>query len=97
MKVFHYFLKTSSPVEDMMQDDEDVMIGEIPLTPSPSQNPAMSHTFAMPESTSPAMDATFYYVLCTMSLMAAAFGNFLIVSKVSLIHTYSKCVKYELV
>ena len=41
---------------------------------------AGSNPFAMPEGTSPAMDATFYYVLCTMSLVAAAFGNFLIVS-----------------
>ena len=72
------------------------MIGEVPLTPSMSHNPAMSHTFAMPESTSPAMDATFYYVLCTMSLMAAAFGNFLIVSWLSLHIDFSKDI-YALV
>jgi hypothetical protein len=42
---------------------------------------ATTATFAMPESTSPAMDATFYYVLATMSLVAAAFGNFLLVSR----------------
>ena len=33
-----------------------------------------------PEATSPALDATFYYVLCTMVLLAAVFGNFLLVS-----------------
>ena len=32
-----------------------------------------------PEATSPALDATFYYVLCTMILLAAVFGNFLLV------------------
>ena len=32
-----------------------------------------------PEATSPALDATFYYVLCTMVLLAAVFGNFLLV------------------
>ena len=35
-----------------------------------------------PEATSPALDATFYYVLCTMVLLAAVFGNFLLVSTV---------------
>jgi hypothetical protein len=67
----------------LQEDDDDAMLGEIPLV---SQNPSISHTFALPESTSPAMDATFYYVLCTMSLMAAAFGNFLIVSLSSVAH-----------
>ena len=57
-------------------DDSSAMIGEIPLTPSGHA----SHMFEMPEAVGPAMDATFYYVLCTMSLIAAAFGNFLIVS-----------------
>ena len=32
-----------------------------------------------PEATSPALDATFYYVLCTMVLLAAVFGNFILV------------------
>ena len=45
--------------------------------------PLPTTTFAMPESTSPAMDATFYYVLVTMSLVA--FGNFLIVSLVNIL------------
>ena len=56
--------------------DSSAMIGEIPLTPSGDA----SHIFEMPEAVGPVMDATFYYVLCTMSLIAAAFGNFLIVS-----------------
>ena len=47
--------------------------------------PLPTTTFAMPESTSPAMDATFYYVLVPMSLVAAAFGNFLIVSLVNIL------------
>ncbi len=36
-------------------------------------------TYMPPEAASPALDATFYYVLCTMSLVAAAFGNFILV------------------
>jgi hypothetical protein len=58
--------------DDASTDDiSNLAIDEVTLPP----------TFAMPEATSPAMDATFYYVLCTMSLVAAAFGNFLIVSQ----------------
>ena len=37
-------------------------------------------TYLPPEATSPALDATFYYVLCSMVLVAAVFGNFLLVS-----------------
>jgi hypothetical protein len=63
-------------LSDIDDDDSSAMIGEIPL---PASGVA-SHPFEMPEAVGPAMDATFYYVLCTMSLIAAAFGNFLIVS-----------------
>ena len=43
-----------------------------------------------PEATSPALDATFYYVLCTMILLAAVFGNFLLVSDYSGTLSYQK-------
>ena len=47
--------------------------GEISLPP----------TYVPPESTTPAMDATFYYVVGGMTLMAAAFGNLIILNFVS--------------
>ena len=49
------------------------MMDEIPLPP----------TYVPPESTQ-AMDATFYYVVGGMTLLAAAFGNLIILNFVSL-------------
>lgn len=52
-----------------VEDESSVMVDEVPLPP----------TYLPPEAVSPAMDATFYYVICTMSLVAAAFGNFILI------------------
>ncbi len=61
-------------LQQTSKDEESLtMMDEIPLPP----------TYVPPESTQ-AMDATFYYVVGGMTLLAAAFGNLIILNFVSL-------------
>ena len=57
---------------DTTRDKNLLMMGEMPLPP----------TYIPPESTQ-AMDATFYYIVGGMTLLAAAFGNIIILNFVS--------------
>ena len=47
----------------------------------------------LPSPEAAVLDATFYYVLCTMVLLAAVFGNFLLVSKIG----FSRIMEYEVI
>ena len=54
---------------------------EMPLPP----------TYMPPEST-PAQDATFYYIVGGMTLLMAAFGNFIVLNFVSFLASSQWCV-----
>ena len=66
--------ESSDISSSIMDSADDVMNEDIHVDPNlpPTYIPS-------PEATSPALDATFYYVLCTMVLLAAVFGNFILV------------------
>ena len=52
---------------------------------SSSDEISLPPTYMPPESTTTTMDATFYYVIGGMTLMAAAFGNLIILNFVRLL------------